>query len=79
MPDKTITTPSVDFDDLIYLQLDHSPGYQQWWVMINLGRASVGDKNSIILQRFRDRTDAEQFKEDIRSGCLMRKKEKHHA
>jgi hypothetical protein len=69
---------AVDFDDLIYLQLDHSPGYQQWWVMINLGQASIDGENSIILQRFRDRVDAEKFKEDIRSGCLMKKKEKRH-
>ena len=27
----------VDFDQLIYLQFDHAPGYAQWWVMLNLG------------------------------------------
>lgn len=60
----------VDFDELIYLNFDHSPGYTQWHVMINLGQAMKEGSNSIILQRFGKREDAEKFKEDIRYSCI---------
>ena len=62
----------VEFDELIYLQFDHSPGYAQWWVMINLGHAVSpdGKGNAMILQRFRLRQDAESYKERIKQGCL---------
>jgi hypothetical protein len=61
----TVTRRFVDFDDLVYLQFDHSPGYAQWWVMLNLGHATYDGKSSVILQRFRYRWDAEAYKADI--------------
>ena len=62
----------VDFDELIYLQFDHSPGYAQWWVMLNLGHAPSpdGKGSAVILQRFRKRQDGEHFKEQILRGCI---------
>ena len=69
----------VDFDQLIYLQLDHAPGYAQWWVMLNLGHATApdGKGNSILLQRFRRREDAEEYKAKIKHGCIVCNEPEH--
>ncbi len=69
------STKWVDFDDLIYLRMDHSPGYRQWQVMLNLGQAKIGDEtpeSSVILRRFFHRWDAERFKENVYLDCTKR-------
>ena len=62
----------VDFDQLIYLQLDHAPGYSQWWVMLNLGLAKSpdGKDSAIIIQRFASRELAEEYKGNIYHDCI---------
>ena len=75
----TVKPTFVDFDQLIYLQFDHAPGYAQWWVMLNLGHATApdGKGNSIILQRFRRREDAEEYKARIKHGCIVCNEPEH--
>ena len=71
----------VDLDSLIYLKFDHSPGYAQWHVMLNLGQAqhsTQGDGSSLVIERFGKRGEAEKYIHDIYYDCVKPAKENSH-